>query len=38
VGAASMKDIGKVMGALKTKYSDNLDFSKVSPIIKNLLK
>jgi hypothetical protein len=38
VGASSMKDMGKVMGALKDKYSDTLDFSKVSPIIKELLK
>ena len=38
VGATSMKDMGKVMGALKSKYSDTLDFSKVSPIIKELLK
>ena len=38
VGAASMKDIGKVMGALKSKYSDTLDFSKVSSVIKELLK
>ena len=38
VGASSMKDMGKVMGALKSKYSDTLDFSKVSPIIKKLLK
>jgi uncharacterized protein len=38
VGAASMKDMGKVMGALKSKYSDTLDFSKVSPLIKELLK
>ena len=38
VGASSMKDMGKVMGALKSKYSDTLDFSKVSPIIKELLK
>ena len=38
VGAASMKDMGKVMGALKSKHSDTLDFSKVSPIIKELLK
>jgi uncharacterized protein len=38
VGATSMKDMGKVMGALKSKHSDNLDFSKVSPIIKELLK
>jgi len=38
VGANSMKDMGKVMGALKSKYSDTLDFSKVSPLIKELLK
>jgi uncharacterized protein len=38
VGATSMKDMGKVMGMLKSKHSDTLDFSKVSPIIKELLK
>ena len=38
IGAASMKDMGKVMGVLKSKYSDTLDFSIVSPIIKELLK
>tara|TARA_B110001452_G_C14976751_1_gene341372 strand:+ start:76 stop:531 length:456 start_codon:yes stop_codon:yes gene_type:complete len=38
VGATSMKDMGKVMGALKSKYSDTLDFSKVSPLIKEFLK
>ena len=38
VGADSMKDMGKVMGALKSKYSDTLDFSKVSSVIKELLK
>ena len=37
VGASSMKDMGKVMGVLKTKYADTLDFSKVSGIIKGLL-
>jgi len=37
VGASSMKDMGKVMGALKSKYSDTLDFSKVSSIIKEIL-
>ena len=37
VGASSMKDIGKVMGALKSKHADTLDFSKVSGIIKGLL-
>ena len=37
VGATSMKDMGKVMGALKSKYADSIDFSKVSSIIKELL-
>ena len=37
VEASSMKDMGKVMGVLKSKYSDTLDFSKVSLIIKELL-
>ena len=37
VGASSIKDIGKVMGALKKKYSEVLDFSKVSQIIKENL-
>ena len=37
VGATSMKDMGKVMGALKLKHSDTIDFSKVSLIIKELL-
>ena len=37
VGASSMKDMGKVMGALKSQHSDTLDFSKVSSIIKELL-
>jgi uncharacterized protein YqeY len=37
-GASSMKDMGKVMGILKSKNADTLDFSKVSLIIKDLLK
>ena len=37
VGASSMKDMGKVMGALKSKYADTLDFSKVSRILKEIL-
>ena len=37
VGASTMKDMGKVMGALKSKHADKLDFSKVSGIIKGLL-
>ena len=37
-GAQSIKDMGKVMGILKSKHSDSLDFSKVSSLIKGLLK
>jgi len=37
VGATSMKDMGKVMGALKAKHADTIDFSKVNLIIKELL-
>ena len=37
LGATSMKDMGKVMGALKSKHLDTIDFSKVSPILKELL-
>jgi len=33
-----MKDMGKVMGELKSKHGDVLDFSKVSSIIKEILK
>ena len=36
-GANSIKDMGKVMGALKSKHADTLDFSKVSGIIKGPL-
>ena len=37
LGASSIKDIGKIMGALKKKYSDTIDFSKVSVILKGIL-
>jgi len=37
VGATTMKDMGKVMAALKLKHADTIDFSKVSLIIKELL-
>ena len=37
-GASSIKDMGKVMGELKSKHGDVLDFSKVSLIIKEILK
>ena len=38
VGAVSTKDIGKVMGLLKKKYSDTIDFAKAGLAIKDLLK
>ena len=38
VGASSIKDMGKIMGALKKTHGDVLDFSKVGSIIKTILK
>ena len=37
LGANSIKDMGKVMGALKNDYSDNLDFSKAGSYLKEIL-
>jgi uncharacterized protein YqeY len=37
VGAASVKDMGKVMAALKEKYAGQLDPSKASQLVKKLL-
>ena len=37
VGAASIKDMGKVMGALKNKFAGQMDFGAASGIIKQLL-
>ncbi|MGZ9106268.1 MAG: GatB/YqeY domain-containing protein [Rhodoplanes sp.] len=37
VGAASMKDMGKVMTALKERHAGELDFSKASGTVKGLL-
>ena len=37
LGASSIKDMGKIMGSLKHKYSDTIDFSKVNVIVKGLL-
>ena len=37
LGASTLKDMGKIMGTLKQKYSDSIDFSKVSVILKGLL-
>ena len=36
-GASSIKDMGKIMGALKQKYSESIDFSKANVIVKGLL-
>ena len=37
LGASSVKDMGKIMGSLKKKYSDSIDFSKANIIVKDLL-
>jgi len=37
LGANSIKDMGKVMGALKQQYSDDIDFSKAGALLKQLL-
>jgi uncharacterized protein YqeY len=36
-GAASVKDMGKVMGELKTKFAGRMDFSKANGVVKELL-
>jgi uncharacterized protein len=33
-GANSMKDMGKVVGALRAKYAGQMDFAKASPMVK----
>jgi uncharacterized protein YqeY len=38
VGASFIKDMGKIMGALKKTHGDVLDFSKVGSLIKTVLK
>ena len=37
LGAASIKDMGKIMGELKKKYADKIDFAKAGSLIKQLL-
>ncbi|MEO1640167.1 MAG: GatB/YqeY domain-containing protein [Pseudomonadota bacterium] len=34
VGAESIRDMGKVMGALKAKYTGRMDFGKAGPMVK----
>ena len=37
IGATSIKDMGKVMGELKKKYPDEIDFAKAGVLLKQLL-
>ena len=37
MGATSIKDMGKVMGVLKSQYSDEIDFAKAGSLLKELL-
>ncbi|WP_296420309.1 GatB/YqeY domain-containing protein [Pseudooctadecabacter sp.] len=37
VGASSIRDMGKVMGVLKAKYTGRMDFGKVGPMVKDKL-
>ena len=36
-GAASMKDMGKVIGVLRGKYAGRMDFAKASALVKEML-
>ena len=36
-GAASMKDMGKVVGGLRAKYAGRMDFGRASGLVKELL-
>lgn len=36
-GAESIRDMGKVMGALKAKYTGQMDFGKAGPLVKDQL-
>ncbi|HEV2563811.1 MAG TPA: GatB/YqeY domain-containing protein [Microvirga sp.] len=36
-GAASMKDMGKVVSALRAKYAGRMDFAKASGLVKDML-
>ena len=37
IGAAGIKDMGKVMGELKARFAGRMDFGKASPAVKKLL-
>ena len=36
-GAAGMRDMGKVVAALKEKYPGQMDFARASAVVKGLL-
>jgi len=37
IGAGSLKDMGKVMGELKSRYAGQMDFAKAGPLVKKKL-
>ncbi len=37
IGAESIRDMGKVIGALKSKYTGQMDFGSVGPMVKDRL-
>lgn len=38
IGAESLKDMGRTMGALKQKYAGEMDFGKANKVVKSLLE
>ena len=38
IDAKSIKDMGKVMGYLKERYPGQIDFSKASIVVRNILE
>lgn len=38
LGASAVKDMGRVMAALKQRYAGRMDFAKAGPLVKELLK
>ena len=37
IGAESIRDMGKVIGALKSRYTGQMDFGAVGPMVKDRL-
>ena len=37
IGAAGIKDMGKVMAALKERFAGQMDFGKAGPVVKEVL-